>query len=80
MPPFTDLPTQSIVKISATVTSPNYLEPWANPRTFDYIGSGVIIKDNQILTSAHVVRGAILLLIVLHGKNIWEIRKKNLCY
>lgn len=24
--------------------------------------------------------GSILLLIVLHGKNIWEIRKKNLCY
>ena len=53
-----DLPTQSIVKISATVSTPNYLEPWANPRTFDYIGSGVIIKDNQILTSAHVVSGA----------------------
>ncbi len=53
-----NLPTNSVVKISATVSTPNYLEPWANPRTFDYIGSGVIIKDNQILTSAHVVSGA----------------------
>ena len=53
-----NLPTNSVVKISATVTSPNYLEPWANPTIFGYIGSGVIIKDNQILTSAHVVNGA----------------------
>ena len=53
-----NLPTQSIVKIFATVSTPNYLEPWANPTIFGYTGSGVIIKDNQILTSAHVVNGA----------------------
>ena len=53
-----NLPTQSIVKIFATVSSPNYLEPWANPTIFGYTGSGVIIKDNQVLTSAHVVNGA----------------------
>ena len=49
------LPTQSVVKVFVTVSSPNYLEPWANPTIFGYTGSGVIIKDNQILTSAHVV-------------------------
>ena len=54
----TNLPTNSVVKIFATVSSPNYLEPWANPTIFGYTGSGVIIKDNQVLTSAHVVNGA----------------------
>ena len=54
----TNLPTNSVVKIFATVSSPNYLEPWENSTIIDFIGSGVIIKDNQILTSAHVVNNA----------------------
>ena len=54
----TILPTNSVVKIFATVSSPNYLEPWENSTISDFIGSGVIIKDNQILTSAHVVNNA----------------------
>ena len=54
----TNLPTNSVVKIFATVSSPNYLEPWENSTIIDFIGSGVIIKDNQVLTSAHVVNGA----------------------
>lgn len=54
----TNLPTNSVVKIFATVSTPNYLEPWANSTIIDFIGSGVIIKDNQILTSAHVVNNA----------------------
>ncbi len=57
----------SVVKIFTTTTSPNYLEPWENPTFSNYIGSGVIIKDNQILTSAHVVSG---------GKFI-EVQKEN---
>lgn len=57
----------SVVKIFATATSPNYLEPWENPTFANYTGSGVIIKDNQILTSAHVVSG---------GKFI-EVQKEN---
>ena len=63
----TNLPTQSVVKIFATVSSPNYLEPWENSTISDFIGSGVIIKDNQILTSAHIVSG---------GKFI-EVQKEN---
>ena len=60
----------SVVKIFTTTTSPNYLEPWENPTFSNYIGSGVIIKDNQILTSAHVVSG---------GKFI-EVQKENGCF
>ena len=57
----------SVVKIFTTTTSPNYLEPWENPSFSNTTGSGVIIKNNQILTSAHVVSG---------GKFI-EVQKEN---
>ena len=62
-----NLPTNSVVKISATSARANYLEPWENPTFNTYTGSGVIIKDNQILTSAHVVSS---------GKFI-EVQKEN---
>ena len=61
------LPKDSVVKIFTTVSSSNYKEPWENPAIFNYIGSGVIIKDNQILTAAHVVN---------NGKFI-EVQKEN---
>ena len=61
------LPKDSVVKIFTTVSSSNYKEPWENPTIFNYIGSGVIIKDNQILTAAHVVN---------NGKFI-EVQKEN---
>ena len=61
------VPNNSIVKIFTTTTSPNYLEPWENPSFSNTTGSGVIIKNNQILTSAHVVSG---------GKFI-EVQKEN---
>ena len=63
----TILPKDSVVKIFASVAFNNYLEPWENPMISDYIGSGAIIKDNQILTSAHVVS---------NGKFI-EVQKEN---
>ena len=61
------VPNNSVVKIFTTATSPNYLEPWENPSFSNATGSGVIIKDNQILTSAHIVSG---------GKFI-EVQKEN---
>ncbi|MCT7507759.1 S1C family serine protease [Aliarcobacter cryaerophilus] len=61
------VPNNSVVKIFTTATSPNYLEPWENQSFSNATGSGVIIKDNQILTSAHVVSG---------GKFI-EVQKEN---
>jgi S1-C subfamily serine protease len=53
-----NIQTNSVIKIYATSSSPNYLEPWENSTFNSFIGSGVIIKDNQILTSAHVVNRA----------------------
>ena len=50
-----NLPNSSVVKIFSTIAYENYKEPWENPQIMNFTGSGVIIKDNQILISAHVV-------------------------
>ena len=52
------LPTNSIVKIHTSASVSNYKYPWQTSRVFRYVGSGAIIEDNRILTSAHVVSGA----------------------
>ena len=62
-----NLPINSVVKIFSTVSDQNYLEPWENPKIYNLTGSGAIIKDNRILTSAHVVSGA----------NFVEVQKEN---
>ncbi|MFY4805303.1 trypsin-like peptidase domain-containing protein [Aliarcobacter butzleri] len=61
------IPTTSIVKVFTSASIPNYKFPWQGKKIEDFTGSGVIIKDNQILTSAHVVG---------YGKFI-EIQKEN---
>jgi len=53
-----NLPNEAIVKIFASISSPNYKYPWQTSKISRYKGSGSIIKDNMILTSAHVVSGA----------------------
>lgn len=45
----------SLVKIYATVTTPNYYVPWVSFAPFDVSGSGCVIEGNLILTNAHVV-------------------------
>lgn len=62
-----ELPTKSVVKIYASISTPNYKYPWQTPRISNYIGSGAIIKGNRILTSAHVVSNAVFL----------EVKKEN---
>lgn len=54
----TTIPTNSIVKIHTSASISNYKYPWQTSNIFRYVGSGAIIEDNQILTSAHVVSGA----------------------
>ncbi len=53
--------TQSVVKIFATVSKPNYQYPWQTSNIVKYTGTGAIISDNKILTAAHVVAGAKLI-------------------
>lgn len=52
------LPTSSVVKISASVSAPNYQYPWQTGKIENFSGSGVIIEGNYILTSAHVISNA----------------------
>jgi len=59
--------TKSIVKIFATKSTPNYKYPWQTAKIVKYTGSGAIIKNNHILTAAHVVAGVKLL----------EVKKEN---
>jgi len=60
-------PGNSVVKIFTAASTPNYKLPWLASGISNYSGSGVVIKDNQILTSAHVVS---------NGKFI-EVKKEN---
>lgn len=46
----------SVVKIYATISEPDQLIPWQSKRAVQSTGSGVLIKNRYILTSAHVVQ------------------------
>jgi len=48
----------SVVKIFASISTPNYKYPYQTSRISKFTGSGAIIKNHQILTSAHVVANA----------------------
>ena len=50
-----NLPKESIVKIHSSLSISNYAKPWQTPKRFQVSGSGVVIEDNYIITSAHVV-------------------------
>ena len=52
------LPTSSVVKISASVSAPNYQYPWQTGKIENISGTGIIIESNFILTSAHVITNA----------------------
>jgi S1-C subfamily serine protease len=60
-------PSNSVVKIFTAASSPSYKYPWQTSRISNFTGSGVVIENNQILTSAHVISD---------GKFI-EIKKEN---
>lgn len=51
-------PSKSIVKITCSVSLPNYQYPWQNGKIQEVGGSGAIIGGQMILTSAHVVSNA----------------------
>jgi len=45
----------SVVKVFATVRSPDPYEPWTKQSPEEQTGSGVVIKGKRLLTNAHVV-------------------------
>ena len=46
---------ESVVKVFATVRSPDPTKPWTKQAPRDASGTGVVIEGNRILTNAHVV-------------------------
>lgn len=50
-----DLPINSIVKVYASVATPDYKQPWQAPSRYQYSGSGVLIENDYIITNAHVI-------------------------
>lgn len=48
----------SVVKVFASVSLPDYKYPYQTSKISKFTGSGAIISNNRILTSAHVVSGA----------------------
>ncbi len=53
--PNIDTVSNSVVKIYATLASPNYQIPWQLNEPQQVVGSAVIISNQRILTNAHVV-------------------------
>lgn len=50
-----NLPTNSIVKVYASLSIPDYKQPWQTPSRIQVTGSGVVIQDDYIITNAHVI-------------------------
>lgn len=53
-----DLPLNSVVKIHTSAAYGSYASPWQTSKIYSFTGSGAIIENNLILTSAHVVNAA----------------------
>lgn len=62
-----DITKQAIVKIYTVSKQLNYQEPWASSMR-QSTGSGAIIKDNYILTNAHVVANETFLEVQRYGQ------------
>ena len=49
---------RSVVKITASIRSPDLFRPWTKSAPQEVTGSGVVIDGNRILTNSHVVNAA----------------------
>ena len=58
----------SIVKIYTTQTNPDYNNPWNTLSPESVSGTGCVIKDNRILTNAHVVNNQTFIEVQAHGR------------
>ncbi|CAI5952014.1 unnamed protein product [Closterium sp. NIES-64] len=57
----------SVVKVYAVGSSPNYRLPWQNKPQREVTGSGFVIMGRRILTSAHIVADQAFVLVRKHG-------------
>jgi S1-C subfamily serine protease len=51
-------PTDSVVKVIASLSYPNPLQPWSKGKAVEVTGTGVVIEGRRILTNAHLVMSA----------------------
>jgi len=58
----------SIVKIYTTQTNPDFDNPWNTFSPESVSGTGCVIKDNRILTNAHVVSNQTFIEVQSHGR------------
>lgn len=49
---------QSIIQIFSATSAPNYQYPWQSGKIEEHSGSGIVIGEQRIITSAHVVSNA----------------------
>ena len=49
---------KSTVKVYTSIAISDYTQPWQTPTRSQFSGSGIIIKDEYIITNAHVVSGS----------------------
>lgn len=57
----------AIVKIFATQSQPNYLQPWQNYQQSSATGSGFVIDGGRIITNAHIVANQTFLQVRKQG-------------
>ncbi|CAI5962964.1 unnamed protein product [Closterium sp. NIES-64] len=57
----------SVVKVFAVASSPNYWLPWQSKPQREVTGSGFVVSGRRILTSAHVVADHTFVLVRRHG-------------
>lgn len=62
-----ELVRRSLVRISVTVQSPDYREPWTGGRINRGVGTGFVIDGQRIMTNAHVVSNARVLIVEREG-------------
>lgn len=53
----------SIIKIFAVCSQPNYEQPWQNYPQISSTGSGFVISGNRILTNAHIVANQTFIMV-----------------
>lgn len=57
----------AVVKINAVYSKANFTRPWLNHPQFHGSGSGVVIRGNRILTTAHNIADATYITVDLSG-------------
>ncbi|CAI7819157.1 unnamed protein product [Closterium sp. NIES-53] len=67
MPDDREAALDSVIKVFAVASSPNYWLPWQSKPQREVTGSGFVVSGRRILTSAHVVADHTFVLVRRHG-------------